>query len=108
MVERVAVRNPQFAKIWIKHDPTAIRALARLGRRAMSFQRTLDVLRQLSRNEVLEYQSRKYFLRGELVPTWLARRLVGKGFVEPPPTLFAPVGGRLTELGLAELNRLEI
>ena len=73
----------------------------------MNLQRTMDVLRQLSRGEALEYQSRKYFLRGELVPTWLARRLVSKGFVEPPPTLFAPAGGRLTALGLAELDRLE-
>ena len=73
----------------------------------MKLQRALDVLRQLSRNEVLEYQSGKHFLRGELVPTWLARKLVSKGFVEPPPTLFAPAGGRLTELGLTELNRLE-
>ena len=33
--------------------------------------------------------------------------LVRKGFIELPPTLFAPAGGRLTELGLAELDRLE-
>ncbi len=73
----------------------------------MSLQRTVDVLRQLSRGEILEYQSRRYVLRGEPVPTWLARRLVHEGFAEPPPTLFAPAGGRLTELGLAELVRLE-
>ena len=73
----------------------------------MSLHRAVDVLRQLSRGEVLEHQSRKYFLRGALVPTWLARRLVSKGFVDPPPTLFAPAGGRLTKLGLTELERLE-
>ncbi len=73
----------------------------------MNLNRALDVLRQLSRSEVLEHQSRKYFLRGQPVPAWLAQRLVRKGFVELPPTLFAPAGGRLTELGLAELERLE-
>ena len=31
VLERVVVRNPHFAKIWVKHDTTAIRALARLG-----------------------------------------------------------------------------
>ena len=30
-IERAVIRNPHFAEIWIKHDPTAIHALARLG-----------------------------------------------------------------------------
>ena len=69
--------------------------------------RTLDVLRQLSHGEVLEYQFLEYFLRGKPVSARLAQELVRKGFVELPPTLFAPAGGRLTQLGLAELERLE-
>ena len=73
----------------------------------MSLNHTLDVLRRLSHGEVLEYQSRKYFLRGEAVLVPLAQGLVRKGFVELPPTLFAPTGGRLAQLGLAELERLE-
>ncbi len=31
VIERVVVHNPDFAPIWIKHDPTASDALARLG-----------------------------------------------------------------------------
>ncbi len=31
VIERVVIRNPHFAEIWIKHDPTAVHALARLG-----------------------------------------------------------------------------
>ena len=69
--------------------------------------RTLDVLRQLSHGEVLEYQFREYFLRSKPVPARLAHELVRKGFVELPPTLFAPAGGGLTELGRVELERLE-
>ncbi len=73
----------------------------------MTLNRALDVLRRLSDGDVLEYQSRKYFLRGESVLAPLAQGLVRKGFVELPPTLFAPAGGGLTELGRVELERLE-
>ena len=73
----------------------------------MSLNRTIHVLRQLSLGELLEHQFRRYFLRGDPVPSRLARELVSHGFVEPPPTLFAPIGGRLTASGLAELKRLE-
>ena len=73
----------------------------------MSLNRTIHVLRQLSLGEILEHQSRRYFLRGDRVPSRLARELVGKGFVEPPPTLFAPIGGRLTAQGRAKLRNLE-
>ena len=31
IVERVVIRNPHYAKIWIKHDGAAIHALSRLG-----------------------------------------------------------------------------
>ena len=31
VVEGVVVRNPRFAKTWIKHDLTAVHTLARLG-----------------------------------------------------------------------------
>ena len=68
---------------------------------------TVDVLRQLSQGEILEHQFRRYFLRGVRVPSRLARGLVGKGLVEPPPTLFTPIGGRITDLGLEQLNQLE-
>ena len=76
-------------------------------RRTGSTISSVDVLRQLSLGEILEHQSRSYFLRGDLVPSRLARELVGYGFVEPPPTLFAPIGGRLTASGHIELKRLE-
>ena len=69
--------------------------------------RTVDVLRQLSRGEILERQSRRYFLRGVRVPSTLARDLVDKGLVEQPPTLFSRIGGRITDLGLAHLEQLE-
>ncbi len=73
----------------------------------MSLNRTIHVLHQLSLGEILEHQSRRYFLRGHPVPSRLARELVGKGFVEPPPTLFSQIGGRLTAQGRAKLRNLE-
>ncbi len=73
----------------------------------MRTHRNVDVLRQLSRGEILERQSRRYFLRGVRVPWRLAKGLVDKGLVEPPPTLFSPIGGRITDLGLAQLEQLE-
>ena len=73
----------------------------------MSLHRIVDVLHQLSQGEILERQSRRYFVRGVRVPSRLARGLVGKGLVEPPPTLFSPIGGRITDLGLAQLEQLE-
>ena len=77
------------------------------GALTMSSKRIIDIFRQLSRGEILEHQSRRYFLRGNRVPSRLARRLVRSGFVEPPPNLFAPDGGWITTRGLAELQRLE-
>ena len=62
----------------------------------MTLNRAVDVLRRLFHGEVLEYQSQKYFLRGVPVQARLAQGLVRKGFIELPPTLFAPAGGRLT------------
>ncbi len=73
----------------------------------MTLDLTIDVLHKLSTGEILERQSRRYFLRGDRVPSKLARQLVGNGFVELPPTLFAPAGGRITTSGFAELERLE-
>ncbi len=73
----------------------------------MSINHTIDILRQLSLGEILERQIRRYFLRGDPVPSRLARELVGHGFVEPPPTLFAQIGGRLTAQGRAKLRNLE-
>lgn len=73
----------------------------------MSLNHTVDILRQLSFGEILERQSRRYFLRGVWVPWRLARGLVDNGLVEPPPTLFDPIGGRITDLGLAQLEQLE-
>ncbi len=69
--------------------------------------RTVDVLRRLSQGEILERQTRRYFLRGVRVPWRLAKGLVDNGLVEPPPTLFSPIGGRITDLGLAQLEQLE-
>ena len=73
----------------------------------MSRYLTIDVLRQLATGEILEHQSRSYFLQGNRVPSKLARELVGNGFVELPPTLFAPVGGRITTSEFVELEHLE-
>ena len=73
----------------------------------MSPHRTAGILRQLSQGEILERQSRRYFLRGVRVPWRLAKALVDNGLVEPPPTLFTPVGGRITDLGLTQLEQLE-
>ena len=67
----------------------------------------LDVLRRLSDGAVLECQARTYFLRGERVPARIARNLIRLGLVEPPPDLFAPLGGRLTAEGFDELQKLE-
>ncbi len=69
--------------------------------------RDLDVLLRLSRGEILEYQSRKYFLRGDRVQAKLGRKLVRNGLAEPPPNLFAPDGGRITTLGMLKLQELE-
>ncbi len=69
--------------------------------------RNVDVLRQLSQGEILERQSRRYFVRGVRVPSRLARELIDKGLVELPPTLFSRIGGRITDLGLAQLEQLE-
>ena len=68
---------------------------------------TIDVLRQLFQGEILERHSRSYFVRGVRVPSRLARGLVDNGLVEPPPTLFSLIGGRITDLGLAQLEQLE-
>ncbi len=46
-------------------------------------------------------------MRGVRLPSRLAKRLVDNGLVEPPPTLFSPIGGRITDLGLAQLEQLE-
>ena len=68
---------------------------------------TVAVLRRLYRGEILEYQSRKYILRGDRVPTKLGRTLVRNGLVEPPPDLFPPIGGRITAAGIIELTNME-
>ncbi len=73
----------------------------------MSATQIIDVLRQLSHGEILEHQSRRFFLRGNRVPSRLAGPLVRRRLVEPPPDLCAPEGGRITTAGLAELQRLE-
>ena len=73
----------------------------------MSTTRVIDMLRQHFRGEILEHQSRRFFLGGDRVPSRLARRLVRNRLVEPPPDLFAAKGGRITTAGLAELQRLE-
>ena len=65
------------------------------------------VLRRLSRGEILEQQAGTYFLRGERLAARMARNLIRLGFVEPPPNLFAPNGGQITNAGRTELQNLE-
>ena len=68
---------------------------------------TVEVLRKLSQGEILERQSRRYYLRGIRVHSRLAKELVDNGLVELPPTLFSPIGGQITDQGLAQLEKLE-
>lgn len=67
----------------------------------------LDILQQLAGGEILEFQARKFAIRGHQVPTIIARKMLQAGLVESPPELFAPSGGRITDQGLVALNNLE-
>ena len=65
------------------------------------------LLQQLKRGGILEFQGRAFSIRGNRVPTRIARNSVRAGLIEPPPDLFTPSGGRITEDGLVKLNTLE-
>ena len=67
----------------------------------------LDFLQQLAGGEILEFQARIFAIRGNRVPKTIARKMLKAGFVEPPPDLFTPSGGRITDAGLVSLNMLE-
>ena len=67
----------------------------------------LDLLQQLARGEILEYQSRAFSIRGKRVSTRIARRAIRAGRIEPPRDLFRPTGGRITEAGFLKLQMLE-
>ncbi len=67
----------------------------------------LNLLRQLARGAILEFQARAFSIRGDRVPTRIARNSVRAGLIEPPPDLFTSTGGRITEDGLVKLNTLE-
>jgi hypothetical protein len=67
----------------------------------------LDLLQQLARGEILEYQSRAFSIRGKRVSARTARNSLKAGFIEPMPNLFNPTGGRITEDGLLKLHSLE-
>ena len=67
---------------------------------------TVAVLRCLARGEILEQQAGTYWVRGERISTRLVQDLIRLGFVEPPPNLFSPNGGQITDAGRAELQNL--
>ena len=73
----------------------------------MSVNSTAGLLRRLARGEILERQAKTYFVRGERVLARLANNLIRLEFVEPPPNLFTPNGGQITDAGRAELQNLE-
>lgn len=67
----------------------------------------LRLLQQLADGAILEFQTRAFSIRGDRVPTRIARSSVRAGLIEPPPDLFTPKGGQITEDGLVKLNTLE-
>ena len=67
----------------------------------------LDILQQLAGGEILEFQARRFSMRGNPVPTIIARKMLRAGLVESPPDLFTPSGGRISDEGLVTLNILE-
>ena len=73
----------------------------------MSTSSAVDVLHRLARGEILERQAGTYFIRGERVLAKLAHNLIRLEFVMPPPNLFTPNGGQITDAGRTELQNLE-
>ena len=67
----------------------------------------LRLLQKLADGAILEFQTRAYSIRGNRVPTRIARNSVRAGLIEPPPDLLTPSGGGITEDGLVKLNTLE-
>ena len=67
----------------------------------------LRLLQKLAEGAILEFQGRVFLIRGNRVHARMARNLLRAGLIEPPPDLFTPTGGRITEDGLVKLNMLE-
>jgi hypothetical protein len=66
-----------------------------------------DILQRLASGETLEFQARSFSIGGVSAHTRAARDLIKNGFVEDPPDLFSPYGGRITEAGMAEYHKQE-
>ena len=58
-----------------------------------------QLLAQLDDGEVLEKDVNRYQIRADPIPKKLAERSIEEGWVDSPPDLFNPAGGRLTDLG---------
>lgn len=67
----------------------------------------ISILQDLYDGERLEFQGQNYTIRGRRVPSCIARKMIKSGLVEPPPDLFTPSGGRITDHGRATLINLE-
>ena len=63
-----------------------------------------QLLAQLDAGEVLEKDRGRYQIRTNPVSKRLAERSIEEGWVDSPPDLFNPAGGRLTDLGREVLH----